>query len=608
LFLHALLCAPLFAQLPAHQCITTGTVTRTFVEATIVVLQEPDRIHTFSTVLKQWFTLPVSGGAVFYGYDDHVIIVDNGQAHGFATRHGVFQSVPLANAPVVTGAPAPTWLSVLTDSTTTHLFSAFTGTWSSVTFGTTPTTSVSKLTALVSDGAQTFGYSAAFGTLVPLPVSGVTTVLAMGYGGCAESPGQISFFSAPRNSWRTTASSPTATLSAPPLRAATFLLRDGTNYTFWSALTDSLASLSTSGAETVRYADLATVVIDGTQAWGYSAATGNLHLSTTTAPTLLASSSYWALLADGPDVLAFSGMRGTWSTLPNGAASTLTTNALSASAVLVDGSGVAHCYSSVTGQWHHSVAMSAPVVHSTYAGAVIRDPALGCFGFSAMHGTFTALPGVTPTRIVQFGGNFVCETANQLHVFNPQLPAWRSQAIAGPTGVLRAHHAAVVADDGASIYFYGTYDDRWTRLFVSGLPSDLQPSDECGFFTLGNSACAFGASGQLSNEAIFPEWWRVLSRGSKSTWHIAGEPGALPLLALSTASGNTVVPGIGRLLIDPNAAVTLFVPPIPLVGTTKYEWQLPNVAAAQGLTLHAQAAILKAQGIYLTNVYRSTIF
>lgn len=600
--------AQLPAQLPSTDCITTTTVAQSFLEATIIVLVEPNAVHCFSTYTKKWYTLPTSNQATITGHDDHVIIVDGTNAYGFATRFGRFQQITLNGGPTVSGGGGPTHVSIVVDGTTANFFSDLTGSWSSVTFAAQPTIAVNKLVAVATDGTQTVAFGAHHATPNVLNASGVTSISAAGYCGEAFTPGFVHFYSEPRNRWRTEPLSPTATVNNLSARTSIVTIQDGSDYTMWSAFTDTVASVTVSPSAALSYGDHAVLILDDPLVHSFAASQGTIATQSLPGASIAARSSYFVLATDNVDLHAFSGMTGTWSTLPGGATGTVYTNTLSSTAMVISSTAqVCNCFSALTGQWHTSPPLTAPVPYSTYSGGVIADPA-GLIGFSAADGSFTLLPGEVPTRTVSFGGNWGCESSTGLHVWNPMVPAWRSHSTFGPVGTMQAHHAALIAQDGISVYFYGSYDDRWTQLNV-GTTATIARSDELGWINVGNTYCGIGASGQCNNDSTFPGFWRIMTHGSLTRWYVTAEVGSQPVLALGTNSANLTIPGVsGRLLVDPQSAVLALMPPVPLSGPSVFQWALPDNPAIVGIRLHAQAAIVKGDGIYLTSVYRSTIF
>lgn len=603
-----LLCAaPLTAQLPSTACITTTAVATSFLEATIIVLVEPNSVHCFSTYFKRWFTLPTATTATIVGHDDHVIIRDGNEVYAFATRFGAFQHITVSGTPVISGGGGPTHVSIVVDGSTAHFFSDITGSWSQVTFAATPSIAVNKLVGVATDGAQTVGFSAQRGTPTQLAANGVTSVAAAGYCGQALSPGFIHLYSATRDTWRTEPVPATATVYGLSARTSIVAMRDGTTYTLWSAFTDTVATVAATGNAILSYGDHAVVIVDDPIIYSFAASMGTVQNQPMPGASLGMRTSYYVLVNDGVDLRAFSGMTGTWAVLPGGVGLQITTNAMSSTAMVMDGAAqVCHCFSSLTGQWHASPQLNGATAYSTYSGGVLSDSA-GLIGFSAMDGSFTALPGEVPTRTVQFGSNWGCETASGLHVFNPILPAWRSKSTLGPVGQFLAHHGALIAEDGLAIYFYGTSNDEWTQL-LTGVGGTIARSDELGWVNIGNTYCGIGASGQCVNDSTFPEWWRIMTHGSTTRWFVTAEVGSLPVLVMSTGTADVTIPGIGHLGVDPLSAALTLMPPVPLTGPSMFSWNLPDVPAIVGFRLHAQAAVLKASGLYLTNVYRSTVF
>ncbi|MCA8970161.1 MAG: hypothetical protein KDC95_10270 [Planctomycetes bacterium] len=596
------------AQLPTYECIEIGTPLRTYVESSIIVVQESDRIHAYSTFLKRWFTVPVKNGAQFFAHDDHFVIVEGNDVTAWTTRFGTFHTLKLASNPNVLTAPNPTWVSVVVEGQNVHFFSAFTGTWATAAFAGTIQAGVDKVVGMATDGSKTVAYSAHHGNVVALPSSyaAVSTARAAGYGGYALSPGWIHFYSGMKNVWRSEMSR-NGTVVAPTARASTIAVQDTGGYRFYSAFTDSVASVAVPSTATLDYGDHTSVVIDGATVHAWSSAQGSIQTRSFVSPTVFGRSSYYVLIADGADLDAFSGMRGSWSTLSGGAKGSLFNHSLASSAVVQMPGDVFCFYSAMRSSWIATPVLPGGQAYITYAGGVVTT-ASSMYGFASMSGAVAIEPRTPTGRVQQFGGNFVAECGSELVVFNPQLSEWKAFPHVGPLKTLKAHHGAVIADNGVNLYFYGTYDDQWSVLTLASPATGIDAADECGYFTSGSHVCGMSASGQTSNLATFPEFWRVLSRGGVCTWHVAGEPGALPILIAGVRGAKLTLPGLGILRVDPTLAVTGVLPPIPLVGSVKVDLPLPDDASLNGLELHAQALILRGQQAYLTNVYRSMVF
>lgn len=609
--------APVLAQIPSYASLPVSpNPNRIFLEATIAVVHDGAQIHTFSTFTKKWYTLPLaSASPQFFGYDDHVIVEDGMRLWGLGTRQGVYRPIDLsAPAPNVLSAPAPTWLSVVIDGNDVHFFSAFTGTWATASFSSTPFASIDKLTGMASDGIDTYAYSAHFGTIVPLGTAGVTSVRAAGYCGYAESPNEIHCYSATRNTWAHLPATASSIVATPTLRTGTLLIQDPTTYRFWSAFTTQAVSIPRSGAELINLQDHASVVIDGTQTYAYASATGTVTARTfATSPFVSTFSSYHFVLDDSTgNLAAFSGVTGGYAAdLPAASGANVLSHPLSAATAVQDlGTGDVDFYSAMTNRWTRAPHTPGGTISITYAGGVLLNPAGGMHGFAAMHDSFTTMPSIIPTNTYQFGGNFAAVSGARIDVFNPQLPAWRTQLTSSQPTSLILHHAAVMAQAGNDAYFYGTYDDRWTHLAFPNTPFTIGRSDELGFINTGTAVIGLGASGQTTNLAIFPEFWRVLTRGSRTEFHIAGEGGAGAWLILGISPANIPIPSIGTLLIDLATAVILPLAPLPAVGTLPLSFTVPGGPEFQEQMIHAQSLIWSpgSPNPYLTNVYRSVVY
>ena len=104
----------LTAQLPDWVTLqTSSTPTMLWAESSIVVVQDTAGFHLYSSYTRVWSHLQTSVNASFYGYDDHVVIVDGTQAWGYATRAARIEPLTL-NAPPLVPSPAGPTVSALT--------------------------------------------------------------------------------------------------------------------------------------------------------------------------------------------------------------------------------------------------------------------------------------------------------------------------------------------------------------------------------------------------------------------------------------------------------------------------------------------------------------
>lgn len=608
-----LLAVPASAQLTPYRSIPVSAAQQTHLEATIISIREPSVVHSFSTFTKDWYDLAVSTSASIHGYDSHVIIEDGMQLYGFGSRECVYRPLALsAPNPNFVSAPMATWLTAVIDGNDVHFFSAFTGDWASVSFTNPPNVSVDKHVALATDGTLTVGYSAVYGTTVALGQPGVISVQAAGYAGYAEDGTQVHLYSSTRHQWTSVAGGAGTRIMAPTARAATIVLQDTQGYRFWSAYTNDVRSITTTGGEMVYPSDHATLILDGNTAYAFSSARGTLTTQTfQNAPVVSATSAYYQIIDDGMDRYAFSGLRGAFAapftyTFP----SVLYTHALSSAAVTEEFSPAGtHFYSALANAWLVGPTVSGASISLTYGGAALTDPSGSLYGYSALHHSLTRQNGVVPTQTFQFGGNFCAQDDDLLWAWNAQIPAWRMQRTSAPVTNLRLHHQAIIAEAGNDIYFYGTYDDRWTHVALSAPPSSIDRADQLGFVDTGTEVYGFGGSGQTQAQSVFPEFYRVLNRSSRADWNVAGEPGAFAALILGGQSTYLPLQGLGMLYVDPATAGVFPLPNLPSVGCLDISFQVPAAPYFAGVMISGQAAILPPGGNpYLTNVHRVMIF
>lgn len=602
------------AQLVPHQSLSLQAPDVTFVGPTLVAVRDSGRVHVFSSFTKQWATLSYTDPTTqVHGFADHVLVDDGGTITAIASRFGVYTTLPTRTAaPQVVGAPVDTWLGAVVDGNDVVFFSAYTGTYVRASFASTPQVALDGFCGVATDGVQTVGCSAQGAVLVPLTANAITGVYAAGYVGIAEDANAIHAFSATRDAW-TTLPRMTGTVLVPTTpRTANLLLQDPTGYRFWSAFTDDVRSIATSGGEFVTPSDHAPVIVEGNTAHAFATTTGTLVSRTFgSAPNVSANSSWFALIDVGLERHAWSGVRGAFATpVTYQNPSALLSHGLSAVAAIQEFQPARfQVYSAWTNRW--VVAPSANPGNSfvTTSGMVHAEVTGDMHAFSAQHGTFVTLSNAHMVDSFPAVGNYAGWSNGMLHVWNARIPTWRSHPCPTRPTLVRLHHGTMIAEVGNDVYFYGTYDDRWTHLTMTSAFA-IDRADETGTVETATEIIAIGASGQTSNLSNAPASWHLQARRSGTTWHVAGEPGSLAVLILGGTPWNLPLPGLGTLYVDPATAALLALPPLGATGTASLSFRVPAAPYWNGVSITGQAAILPPSLVpYLTSgAYRMSIF
>jgi len=596
--------APLSAQLPDWATLKSSSPTLLFAEASVVVVQDAAGYHVYSAYTRTWSDLKVSSNAEFYGYDDHVVIVDGTTAWGFATRSGAWSKLTLNESPTVLPPPSgAVWLTVLLERNGAHVFSGLLGTWTSMEFSSTPYGMVGRMVAVVSNGTKTVAVSAHFGTAVELGIPNITTIAAVGYCGAARDTTNYHVFSAYRNRWRSIPAGPGAILTKPPSRAGYLVVQEPNSMTFYSALTDNQVVLY-HGTQTIKLTTKENVaaVEYGNAVLAYSCATGTMDVATTT------STSGWSsvdvqqevvVAADNTNVHAFGLLAGSFA--PPIAGTVVGVNAGTALAKTAPYGDYA-AFSCMTNKWATAPAGNYQGNHVIYNGVVLIEASGKMQGFSANCGTWTSQTAPKGDSYYDHKAAFCARSGTRLDTFNGRTGEWRT-VTTSTQATVTCFDMAVMADDGKNLYCYCCYCDDWSSWPCVAKQSELR--DQCAMAYDGATVHVWSGMTQVSEWANIPEYWRILARGGKLHYNVAGEPGSPATVAIGISKANLLTP-FGTLRVDLASAVLLSVQ-IPNVGTGVISLIVPDIPSLKGVTLYAQGLIAPAKGAYLTGYFESTI-
>ncbi len=594
----------LTAQLPDWVTLqTSSTPTMLWAESSIVVVQDTAGFHLYSSYTRVWSHLQTSANASFYGYDDHVVIVDGTQAWGYATRAARIEPLTL-NAPPLVPSPSrgAVWLTALIDGNDAHLFSGLLGTWTTVRFHSSPLGSIGRMAGVFTDGTRTVGYSAHFGEAVDLGMPNVGMPDAIGYCATVRDADYFHVFGAYRNRWRSVPASSSAALVKPPSRAGYVVVQEPEHMTFFSALTDSTTSLY-HGSNQVTLSTEANVatVQDGNRLFAYSCATGTLD--TVTSPNgwnTIHLKQETVVAEDGTDVHAFGVRAGRFAPAVTGqllGAETGTALAIETA------TGSYQAFSCLTNAWSAAPAGNYPIQYVTYNGVILADGSGTMHGFSANRGTWTTQVAPMADSYYQHKAAFCARSGNRLDSFNGRTGEWATVTTNAPANVT-CFDMSVVALDGTQMHCISCYKDEWSTETVATTSHEIR--DECAWGFDGSTVHVWSGSSQVSEWANMPEYWRILARGGKLHYDVGAEPGAQAILAIGGMLTDTVTP-YGRLRVDLSSAALVPVA-IPAQGTGSLSLIVPDLVSLRGVTLFAQGIFVSPSStIYLSDYFESTI-
>lgn len=595
------------AQLPEWVTLPSANPNSFFAESTIVVVDDAAGCHAYSSYTRKWADLVTTSlSPQFYGYDDHCVVLDGGTAWAFATRRGTWESVAIGPTAAMSSATTgAVWISAINDGTDVHTFSSMTGQWTTSSFAQIPGVAVSRMVAVMTDGIRTVGFSAHHGAPVDLNVGGGVLLDATGYCGVVRDGTSAHVFSAYRNSWRTLPMPSTASLIKPPNRAGYIVIRDANTINFYSALTDNQVLLvADQSAQLTTQANVAAVQI-GNTVIGYSCASGTVDVvASAVGITDVDVQQELLTVADANgDLYGFGVLAGSFTPPQTGGFSVFANTGAALAQSFVDGTWRA--FSCLTNSWvTEPSGTTTGVFYVNYNGAVLVEASGTMHGFSANRGSWSTQVAPPGDVYAQHKAAFCARAGNRLDAFNGRTGRWATVFTAQPA-MPSCFDMSVIADDGQHLYAFSCYDENWSSTPCVAVQKQLR--DECAYAFDGSTVHAWSGSCQVAEWANMPEYWRILARGGKANFDVAGEPGELAIVALSTGLAELPTQW-GMLYIDPSLA---FLVPVlvPAFGTANVSFQIPDNPALRGLVLSAQGLVYRpaTADFYLTGYYESTI-
>lgn len=563
----------------------------------LVVAQQQDVVHAYSAATRQWHTHPAPGAPTVRLANDWLLWRDAAGFVAFSSMRGTFERLVAGPAAFVVNPTNQRNDSIVLvrDGAQLHHFSGFEGRWRTRSLGANAGVAVQRHVAIVSDGNLLGGLSAFETAWVDVQAAGPATMLsADGSGAVAVAGSTVHGFSATTGSWS----------SAPaPAPGASFVRSDD-----WAVWHDGITALAFSGlrggfqatqvgpaGELAVQEDLV-ALRSGVAVHLYSPVTAAWTLAGLGLQGSLVASTTVALLADGPNLQAYSALQGTLSPLT-----------LDASAFAVSGNVVAALprngsppwlFGSPTGQWTQApadVQASLPLLASQSA---LLPTATGWRGWSARTGATVLLPAQGTPLVNASSAIAAVWTTTDLHVFDARRDTWNSLARTGSGAPsLQAWRTTLAGHDGAMAVGYGALSGRLEATVLQEPATAVTANSECGVVATAAALYAWSAVAEAGPLAQFPEFRRIQPLGTPCRVQL--QLGTAPAAVLGVgplAAQPVAVPGIGSLLPDPAFLATLLCLPDP--GATRHVRDVPVPAdpALRGSRWWFQALVLPAAG------------
>jgi hypothetical protein len=567
-------------------------------------------LHVFSAATRSWDSFPITPTAHVRNTNDWVLVADDGFVAAMSSTRGRFLVQPVSSQATIVNASTARndGIALVLDGGTLWAFPGLVGRWIPFAVRATAQIAVQRSTAIVSDGDRLWAMSALHGTWVPFIANRQISTIGVGDTvGWATDGADAYGFSAIRNEWSSQAS-PSGASGVPQSIRDVAVWEGSTEVLAFSGVRGHFSQLAVGSAVNVTLAEhLAHVQTpDGRLHWLFSAPNADWTPISTVQTAAVRLADAVALITERGSVHAYSALTSTVATL----AVNLPTSDLGASvAAIVEGAGVSlHLFSAMTGTWTSAPA-GAEVVMPLLArnGALLRNAsATMAWAYSARNARFVARPlDGNPTLHVNSGSSVLAvEDDGHLAVFEPRREVWLETPIAAthrPLAV-RIWRSTLTACTPDEAIGYSPMHGTVERFALSGALLDQRSSSEVGAAITSGGVVGYSAVSDLRTEAQFPEFRRMLGRGSEVHLEATGEPAALVGIASGFARAMpSRIPGLGELVLDPDRLVPL--PPIALdaEGLASIRLLVPDIASLRGLEFGFQGTVVPIGGsAYLT--------
>jgi hypothetical protein len=383
-------------------------------------------------------------------------------------------------------------------------------------------------------------------------------------------------------------------------------MRYGTDLLFYSGHRGAFRFLPASAAATVSLSRQVAIVVDGLVATGYSGLLDVLAVASLSGTPVVTLQQDYALVDDGTGLPPFNAVRGAFGPALPGAFDLLAGGqiAVATPAGMTDPLAADSAHSN---SWVPAPSIANPAKLMTGCAAMLVDAPAGiAHALGARGQGWVALATAGAIEAAwsgggAFSGTLCVRSGSTVHAFDPRTQRWRSKATSGVVSGFLGQAAALVVNDGVQAYGFSNTRDSWAAVQLSGPVQSQLIQTHAAILFDGSFVRGFAGVGQVSTIGEYPDFWRSMSLGSRFRVDVAGEPGAVALLAFSPFAAEIPSPPFGTLLLDPTTVFILAQAGLPGSGVFGLTVQVPDAPVLSGLELHFQAGILGPAGVYLSN-------
>ncbi|MCR9245373.1 MAG: hypothetical protein NXI31_10095 [bacterium] len=562
----------------------------------LVTYREPSTLHVYAAPHRRWLTHNISATAPVRMMNDCLLIQETGTWTAFSSYTGAFAAIAVGPGAQLVNPTTQNNDSLLLvmDGTSLHAFSCFTGRWVTRSVNSSTGFSVQRHVALLVDGTLISGLDAYTGTWTDTTVTNPPITLSCdGSAGIAIGPQFVHGFSANHRTW--------VTHTLPPGHATTrsddwMLLWNATELLGYSSLRGTFASFPVGATGVVVTRDLFGIVDSTVGLIAFSAPRATFTPALGYATAMIRAGAGTAVIVDGSQATGYSAALGRSSTIP------IAASAESAAAVIgvavESGTGRPWCYSGLRDTWHPAPLDTLPGLPELTATAVLLPATSGAYAFSARSGNFVPLPG---NGIALLGNDqsavAAAWDATHLHAFDPRTDSWRTRPRASSTPpIVQLWRTSMFVIEGGQAHGFGAQEAVWSTI---PLPSPYlfgRANSESGRIATSGALLAYSPVPGTMTYAQFPEFRRVQPDGTTAHFSIALAGGGAAVLAggvLDTSP--TPVLGLGDFWLTNALATVLLFSPTGAERAT-HQFDVPADPALSGTQLGFQALALPTQG------------
>ncbi len=558
--------------------------------------------YFYSGVTKQWRSVPISTADFYEHYNAYALVQDGNSLHAFSARTGEIETlVTSAPALIVSGPATSSWMSFAVVGKNAWGFSSFRGEWVPLSLSQpNPNMDVRRLCGLLQDGDTVYGFSAHWGTFVPIAADSQAVIQVNDGGelGVAHSPGMLRGFSANQNTWDTLALNYTGSTYLTEGVALAFSSDTAAGF---SSQTGKFATEPIVAAPTTVWVDaMVGAFPDGGDVVCYGAGQGEFRrLAGVTSPSFV-TDYHFVLVVEPTRVTPFSSQLSNFGS-PIAGTFLVTTNDAIAYAEGISTSA-AYAYSPMLNAWTPAPAVTPTSTPAVTRSGVLIPHAAGYEAISARYGTWVSLP-------IQNSGSFFLAPSNgsailvhdgptTAHAFDGRLNRWATIQSTGPLSGSTKRHMAVV-DDGVSAWAFSHPTSRWDEVSLHGSSiNKLDLSSSTTVIDTGTETHIYCVTGDLSYEGREPEFSRGMKMGNHLRMHQVAPAGSA-LVTLIALQGDYVDlgPVTGILFLDGGSTIAVSLPVVvPSNGILHLDVPVPEDPALLGLQPHLQNYVVPPTG------------